>query len=53
MSTRMKENMMKEMNLKDMEKVCGNGVITGFYNPHKAPGPKVRNGRTENEQKDR
>ena len=52
MSTRMKKNMMKELNLKDMEKVCGNGVITGFYNPYSAPGCKQKKGKTGNEQKD-
>ncbi len=34
MNTGMKENTMKELNLKEMEKVSGSGVITGFYNPY-------------------
>lgn len=37
MKTSMKENTMKELNLKEMEKVCGSGVITKFFNPYDIP----------------
>ena len=41
----MKKNEKVELNLKDMENVCGGGVITGFFNPYSIPGgnPKKRN----------
>ena len=31
MTINMKENEKVELNLKDMENVCGGGVITGFF----------------------
>ena len=50
MNTSMKDYITTELKLKDMENVCGSGVITGFYNPYTAPGRKKD--KTENEQKD-
>ena len=52
MNTRMKKNMMKELDLKDMGNVYGRGVITGFFNPYSAPGRKLQKGKTGNERKD-
>ena len=49
MITGKKENTMKELNLKEMEKVCGTGPITGFCNPY---GIKPRKNNTDNEQQD-
>ena len=48
----MKENEKMELNLKDMENVCGGGVITGFFNPYSFPGGNPKKGKTGNERKD-
>ena len=47
----MKKNEKVELNLKDMENVCG-GVITGFFNPYSIPGGNPKNGKSGNERKD-
>ncbi len=52
MTTNMKENEKMELNLKDMENVCGGGVITGFFNPYSFPGGNPKKGKTGNERKD-
>ncbi len=52
MNTDMKENTMTELNLKDMEKVCGSGFITGYSNLYAPPVRKSQKGKTENEQND-
>ncbi len=52
MTINMKENEKVELNLKDMENVCGGGVITGFFNPYSIPGGNPKKGKTGNERKD-
>lgn len=52
MTKGIKENIMMELNMNDMENVCGSGVINGFYNPYSDPLLKRRKGNTRNEKKD-
>ena len=52
MNTNMKENTMTELNLKDMERVCGSGFITGYSDLYLPPVRKSQKGKTGNEQND-
>ncbi len=52
MNTDMKENTMTELTLKNMERVCGGGFITGYSNLYSPPVRKSQKGKTENEQND-